>query len=211
MGTASPGCKLGGADLEGERFYHGHLSISFFDLERWWAVRHSRDRPVLCRRGRHPSRPAPSTPPASPALADYEMRRSRPGYDREAARLARAVADRWTARTQRTARFVAGGTGPRQPYRLHLAGRETIRSRKRNVTYDELVAAYARSRPTPTHRGGAPFHHPAIQDVTEPLSASRPAAAAGGPGVRGLGYSHRLVMISGVPDATCTPYHYSGH
>ena len=61
--------------------------------------------------------------------------------NREAARLARAAADEWTARTPAKPRFVAGAIGPTN--RLLSISPDVEDPAARSITFDELRAAYA--------------------------------------------------------------------
>ncbi len=67
------------------------------------------------------------------AMADYEMEDLSAEINREAARLARAVADEWTAKRSRQAALRGRGLGPDQPHRLHLAGRQRSRQAQRHL------------------------------------------------------------------------------
>ena len=77
------------------------------------------------------------------AMADYHMEDLSAEINREAARLARQVADEWTARDPAKPRFVAGILGPTN--RTCSISPDVNDPGARNVTYDELVAAYMES------------------------------------------------------------------
>ncbi|MBZ6074531.1 methionine synthase [Aeromonas schubertii] len=77
------------------------------------------------------------------AMADYRMESLSAEINREAARLARAVADEWTAREPHKPRFVAGVLGPTN--RTASISPDVNDPGKRNVTFDQLVAAYDES------------------------------------------------------------------
>jgi len=74
------------------------------------------------------------------AQADYGLEHRVRDINREAARIARESADRWTARTPGQPRFVAGALGPTN--RTASISPDVNDPGARNVTYDELVAAY---------------------------------------------------------------------
>nr|MBP8174187.1 homocysteine S-methyltransferase family protein [Aeromonadaceae bacterium] len=77
------------------------------------------------------------------AMADYHMEDLSAEINREAARLARQVADEWTAKDPAKPRFVAGILGPTN--RTCSISPDVNDPGARNVTYDELVAAYMES------------------------------------------------------------------
>ena len=72
--------------------------------------------------------------------ADYGMEELVPELNREAARIAREVADAWTAKTPDRPRFVAGVLGPTS--RTCSISPDVNDPAFRNVTFDELVANY---------------------------------------------------------------------
>ncbi|WP_091530341.1 methionine synthase [Fontimonas thermophila] len=74
------------------------------------------------------------------SLADYGMEALAYELNVAAARLARQAADAWTARTPERPRFVAGAIGPTN--RTASISPDVNDPGKRNVTFDELVAAY---------------------------------------------------------------------
>ena len=74
------------------------------------------------------------------AQADYGMQSQVRAINESAARIARASADRWTARTPDRPRFVAGALGPTN--RTASISPDVNDPGARNVTFDELVAAY---------------------------------------------------------------------
>ncbi|MGL5556523.1 MAG: methionine synthase, partial [Aeromonas veronii] len=130
------------------------------------------------------------------AMADYEMEEFSAEINREAARLARAVADEWTAKNPAKPRFVAGVLGPTN--RTASISPDVNDPGKRNVTYDQLVAAYTES----THaliEGGADII--LIETIFDTLNAKAAAFAVEGV-FEALGYS-LPVMISGtITDAS---------
>jgi len=74
------------------------------------------------------------------AQADYGLEGRVREMNRTAAALARASADRWSARTPDKPRFVAGALGPTN--RTASISPDVNDAGARNVTFDELVAAY---------------------------------------------------------------------
>jgi 5-methyltetrahydrofolate--homocysteine methyltransferase len=74
------------------------------------------------------------------AQADYGMQRVVREINYAAAKLARERCDAWTARTPDRPRFVAGALGPTN--RTASISPDVNDPAARNVTYDELVAAY---------------------------------------------------------------------
>jgi 5-methyltetrahydrofolate--homocysteine methyltransferase len=74
------------------------------------------------------------------AQADYGLEHRVRDINRAAASIARESADRWTARTPGRPRFVAGALGPTN--RTASISPDVNDPGARNVTYDELVAAY---------------------------------------------------------------------
>ena len=74
------------------------------------------------------------------AQADYRMQDEARAMNAAAARIARECADRWTARTPQRPRFVAGALGPTN--RTASISPDVNDPGARNVSYDELVAAY---------------------------------------------------------------------
>ena len=74
------------------------------------------------------------------AQADYGMQAQVRAINESAARIARECADRWTARTPERPRFVAGALGPTN--RTASISPDVNDPGARNVTFDELVAAY---------------------------------------------------------------------
>ncbi|HEY3180441.1 MAG TPA: homocysteine S-methyltransferase family protein [Casimicrobiaceae bacterium] len=74
------------------------------------------------------------------AQADYGLQNRAAEMNRAAARIARECADRWTARTPDKPRFVAGALGPTN--RTASISPDVNDPGKRNVSFDELAAAY---------------------------------------------------------------------
>ncbi|ARD40027.1 methionine synthase [Edwardsiella ictaluri] len=77
------------------------------------------------------------------AMADYRMEALAPEINYRAASLARACADEWTARTPHQPRFVTGVLGPTN--RTASISPEVNDPACRNITFDQLVAAYRES------------------------------------------------------------------
>ena len=75
------------------------------------------------------------------SMADYGMASLSQEMNVEGARLAREAADAWTANTPRKPRFVAGAIGPTN--RTASLSPDVNRPGFRNISFDELVAAYA--------------------------------------------------------------------
>ena len=74
------------------------------------------------------------------AMADYQMESLAVEMNYEAAKLARRVADEWTAKEPHKPRFVAGVLGPTN--RTASISPDVNDAGYRNVTFDQLVAAY---------------------------------------------------------------------
>ncbi|MGF1698153.1 methionine synthase [Vibrio lamellibrachiae] len=77
------------------------------------------------------------------AMADYDMESLSEEINFEAAKLARKVADEWTAKTPNKPRYVAGVLGPTN--RTCTISPDVNDPGFRNVTFDELVEAYSES------------------------------------------------------------------
>lgn len=77
------------------------------------------------------------------AMADYDMQAVSAEINLSAARLAREVADRWTAKTPEKPRFVAGVLGPTN--RTCSISPDVNDPGFRNVNFDQLVEVYAES------------------------------------------------------------------
>ncbi|GGW73832.1 homocysteine S-methyltransferase family protein [Alteromonas halophila] len=77
------------------------------------------------------------------AMADYDMQAQSADINRAAARVARRAADEFTAKTPDKPRFVAGVLGPTN--RTASISPDVNDPGKRNVSFDELVTAYAES------------------------------------------------------------------
>lgn len=77
------------------------------------------------------------------AMADYQMESLSAEINFAAAKLARACADEWTARTPEKPRYVAGVLGPTN--RTASISPDVNDPAFRNITFDQLVAAYRES------------------------------------------------------------------
>ena len=77
------------------------------------------------------------------AQADYKLENRVREINLAAARIARECADAWTAKTPQKPRFVAGALGPTN--RTATISPDVNDPGFRNVSYDELVAAYGES------------------------------------------------------------------
>jgi len=77
----------------------------------------------------------------APSLADYRMEGLAEELNLAAARLARAAADQWSARTPERPRFVAGVLGPTS--KTASISPDVNDPGFRNITFDQLVSAYA--------------------------------------------------------------------
>jgi 5-methyltetrahydrofolate--homocysteine methyltransferase len=77
------------------------------------------------------------------AMADYQMESLSAEINFEAAKLARACADEWTARTPEKPRYVAGVLGPTN--RTASISPDVNDPAFRNITFDQLVEAYRES------------------------------------------------------------------
>lgn len=130
------------------------------------------------------------------AMADYQMQSLSAEINREAARLAREVADQKTAETPDRPRFVAGVLGPTN--RTCSISPDVNDPAFRNVSFDELVEAYTES----THaliEGGCDLI--LIETIFDTLNAKAAAFAVSGV-FDELGYK-LPVMISGtITDAS---------
>ena len=130
------------------------------------------------------------------AMADYQMQSLSAEINREAARLARQVADQKTAETPDRPRFVAGVLGPTN--RTCSISPDVNDPAFRNVSFDELVEAYSESTRA-LIEGGADLI--LIETIFDTLNAKAAAFAVSGV-FEELGYK-LPVMISGtITDAS---------
>jgi len=130
------------------------------------------------------------------AMADYQMESLSAEINREAARLARQVADQKTAETPDRPRFVAGVLGPTN--RTCSISPDVNDPAFRNVSFDELVEAYSESTRA-LIEGGCDLI--LIETIFDTLNAKAAAFAVSGV-FDELGYK-LPVMISGtITDAS---------
>lgn len=130
------------------------------------------------------------------SMADYAMEDLVVELNREAARLARAVADEWTVHNPHQPRFVAGVLGPTS--RTASISPDVNDPGFRNVYFDDLVAIYQQAA-TALVEGGADILM--IETVFDTLNAKAAVFALEGLFVQ---WGRRLpVMISGtITDAS---------
>ncbi|GLS90637.1 methionine synthase [Psychromonas marina] len=130
------------------------------------------------------------------AMADYEMESLSAEINREAARIARKVADQKTAETPDRPRFVAGVLGPTN--RTCSISPDVNDPAFRNVSFDELVEAYTEST-LALIEGGSDLI--LVETVFDTLNAKAAVFAISGV-FEELGYK-LPVMISGtITDAS---------
>lgn len=130
------------------------------------------------------------------AMADYEMQSLSAEINREGARLARIAADDMTAKTPQRPRFVAGVLGPTN--RTCSISPDVNDPAQRNITFDDLAAAYGESARA-LIEGGCDIL--LIETVFDTLNAKAAAFAISGI-FEELGYQ-LPVMISGtITDAS---------
>jgi len=130
------------------------------------------------------------------AMADYEMESLSAEINREAARIARKVADQKTAETPERPRFVAGVLGPTN--RTCSISPDVNDPAFRNVSFDELVEAYTEST-LALIEGGSDLI--LVETVFDTLNAKAAVFAISGV-FEQLGYK-LPVMISGtITDAS---------
>ncbi|ART80777.1 methionine synthase [Oceanisphaera avium] len=100
------------------------------------------------------------------AMADYQMESLAAEMNFEAAKLARKVADEWTAKEPHKPRFVAGVLGPTN--RTASISPDVNDAGYRNVSFDQLVAAYTEATQA-LIEGGA--HLIMIETIFDTLNA----------------------------------------
>lgn len=141
MGTMIQRCKLEEADFRGERFAEwprdlkGNNDLLALTQPKVIQDIHS----AYCEAGADILE-TNSFNSTRVSQADYGMEELVPELNRECARLAREVADEWTAKTPDKPRFVAGVLGPTS--RTCSLSPDVNNPAFRNVTFDELVANY---------------------------------------------------------------------
>ncbi|MFO1395651.1 MAG: homocysteine S-methyltransferase family protein [Burkholderiales bacterium] len=140
MGTMIQQCHLAEADFRGAFHDHPHELAGDNDLlvlTRPDVVRDIHDRYLAAGADIVETNTFSAT---RIAQADYGMERAVYDINHAAARIAREACDAWTARTPDRPRFVAGALGPTN--RTASISPDVNDPGARNVTYDELVAAY---------------------------------------------------------------------
>jgi len=140
MGTMIQQCHLGEADFRGAFHDHPHDLAGDNDLlvlTRPDVVRDIHDQYLAAGADIVETNTFSAT---RIAQADYGMERAVYDINHAAARIAREACDAWTARTPDRPRFVAGALGPTN--RTASISPDVNDPGARNVTYDELVAAY---------------------------------------------------------------------
>lgn len=99
------------------------------------------------------------------AQADYGLEAACRDISLEGARLAREVADRWTAKTPAKPRFVAGSIGPLN--RMLSMSSDVNDPGARTVTFDQVYEAY-REQVSALHEGGVDLF--LIETITDTLN-----------------------------------------
>jgi 5-methyltetrahydrofolate--homocysteine methyltransferase len=99
------------------------------------------------------------------AQADYELQGAVRDINLAGARIARAAADRWTAKTPDKPRFVAGSIGPLN--RMLSMSSDVNDPGARLVTFDQVYAAY-REQVLALHEGGVDLF--LIETITDTLN-----------------------------------------
>ncbi|HEY3799163.1 MAG TPA: homocysteine S-methyltransferase family protein [Caulobacteraceae bacterium] len=99
------------------------------------------------------------------AQADYELQDAVRDINQEGAKLAREVADRWTAKEPHKPRFVAGSIGPLN--RMLSMSSDVNDPGARLVTFDQVYAAY-REQVKALHDGGVDLF--LIETITDTLN-----------------------------------------
>jgi len=140
MGTQIQACRLGEADFRGT--FHDHPQDLIGDndilvLTRPDVVRRIHDAYLEAGADIIETNTFSAT---RIAQADYRMESQARAINEAAARIAREAADAWSARTPDKPRFVAGALGPTN--RTASISPDVNDPGARNVTFDELCAAY---------------------------------------------------------------------
>ena len=124
------------------------------------------------------------------AQADYEMQGAVWDINFEGAKLARAVADEWTAKEPHKPRFVAGSMGP---LNVMLSMSSDVNDPgARKVTFDQVYAAYA-EQVKALHEGGVDLF--LIETITDTLNCK--AAIKAIMDLEDEGYEKLPIWISG--------------
>jgi 5-methyltetrahydrofolate--homocysteine methyltransferase len=141
MGTMVQGYKLGEADYRGERFKDWHRDLKgnndLLVLSQPAIIREIHGKYL---EGGADLVETNTFNAQRISMADYGMEELSYEMNVAAARLAREATDEWTAKTPEKPRFVAGALGPTN--RTASISPDVNDPAARNVTYDELVAAY---------------------------------------------------------------------
>nr|WP_030484323.1 methionine synthase [Nocardioides aequoreus] len=144
MGTALQGSRLGEADYRGERFADWHTDVQgnndLLSLTQPHLVREVHERYLEAGADLIETNTFSAT---RIAMADYDMADLAYELSHESARLARAACDEQTARTPERPRFVLGAIGPTN--RTASISPDVNDPGARNVTFEQLVEAYAES------------------------------------------------------------------
>ena len=141
MGTMVQGYRLGEAEYRGERFKDWHRDVKgnndLLVLSQPAIIREIHDKYLAAGADLIETNTFNAQ---RISMADYGMEELSYEMNVAAARLAREAADAATAQTPDQPRFVAGALGPTN--RTASISPDVNDPAKRNVTYDELVAAY---------------------------------------------------------------------
>jgi len=124
------------------------------------------------------------------AQADYELQSAVRDINLEGARIARAAADRWTAKEPHKPRFVAGSIGPLN--RMLSMSSDVNDPGARTVTFDQVYAAY-REQVQALHEGGVDLY--LIETITDTLNCK--AAIKAILDMQDEGYEPLPIWISG--------------
>jgi len=124
------------------------------------------------------------------AQADYDTIDAVRDINLHGARIAREVADRWTAREPHKPRFVAGSIGPLN--RMLSMSSDVNDPGARTVTFDQVYAAY-KEQVTALHDGGVDFF--LIETITDTLNCK--AAIKAILDLEDEGYERLPMWISG--------------
>jgi 5-methyltetrahydrofolate--homocysteine methyltransferase len=130
------------------------------------------------------------------AMADYQMESLSAEINREAARIARRVADEKTAETPDRPRFVAGVLGPTN--RTCSISPDVNDPAFRNVTFDELVVAYTEST-LALIEGGSDLI--LVETIFDTLNAKAAVFAVSGV-FEQLGYKLPVMVSGTITDAS---------
>ncbi|PST87894.1 methionine synthase [Photobacterium jeanii] len=144
MGTMIQGYKLEEEDYRGERFRHWHSDLKGNnDLLVLTQPQLIKDIHSAYLEAGADILETNTFNATTIAMADYDMESLSAEINFEAAKLARQAADEWTAKTPEKPRFVAGVLGPTN--RTCSISPDVNDPGFRNVSFDDLVAAYSES------------------------------------------------------------------